>query len=52
MMGEYSVVSSFDYQVFCNRVKALQAEGWRLQGGVSVAHNTRGHPIYYQAMVR
>lgn len=52
---DYDVVSSSDYGGFLHDVKEKLADGWTLQGGVSITTMIDGHFTYItyaQAFVR
>lgn len=53
--GRYIVVTDDDYQDFIQEVNDRIAEGWKLQGGVSVTALSGGDDVYrryFQAMIK
>lgn len=48
----YYIVESPSSTDLARRVNKLLAEGWELQGGVSVVSVTQYRETFYQAMVR
>jgi hypothetical protein len=51
-MKKYRVAQSSDYKKFVDDVNEALANGWLLQGGVSVRTNKDGYPVYYQALTK
>ena len=50
---KYVLVEEFRKSKFESEVAALLAEGWKLQGGVSIALNPQTNNTYYaQALIK
>ncbi len=51
-MTKYQLVQRRSQHELSERVNAMLAEGWKLQGGISVANEANGNYIYVQAMTK
>ena len=50
---KYTIVNEWRQEVFESKVQDLLEEGWKLQGGVSVAVNGQSNEMYFvQALVK
>jgi hypothetical protein len=51
-MIEYTIVSGSEDNSVARKVNALLQQGWKLQGGISVATNSNLNQYYSQALIR
>ena len=49
---EYTVINNMDKWELVKMVNGAIAQGWTVQGGVSVAYHYSGSVLYAQALVR
>lgn len=49
---EYTILSNSSYAVLSGEVMIKLDEGWKLQGGVAIAVNSKNENTYAQSMVR
>lgn len=49
---EYTILSNSSYAALSGEVMIKLDEGWKLQGGVAIAVNSKNENSYAQAMVR
>ena len=49
---EYTILSNSSYAALSGEVMIKLDEGWKLQGGVAIAVNSKNENTYAQSMVR